>query len=243
MKNKYFLFFVILFLFSFESCESEEESEDINSFTGTWVRLPGPSGDRTDIAIGGIAGEPENRVYMCEKKGSLTPGFFKGYLIGSSIVWDPVYKIPVSHDLSIEGSELVLNCSSFCDPTYYKRGTWSGFCGPLKNTVTKIAVGANSKEIGDKGVKSITIEGVSCPITILNSTVTSPDCSSYSYITTSSFTSMASYYTVKISFIVADVNGGYSRTDESVIYKSDLNNECNTFKVVELGGKLALSKI
>src|SRR5688572_9259752 len=84
-----------------ELSSTDEESPEIE---GVWVRLPGPSGDRTELAIGGIDGEPVNRVYMCEKKGSTAAGFYKGILTTDNIIiWDD--NLPDTH-LRITGSQL-----------------------------------------------------------------------------------------------------------------------------------------
>jgi hypothetical protein len=118
---------LILISITLNSCEKNDAKSAIE---GTWVRLPGPSGDRTDLAIGGIPGEPSNRVYMCEKKGSNTAGFYKGTYSSNTIVWDAVYNLP-NFSVKIVDNELELDCN-VCLPTKYQKGTWSGECGPLQ---------------------------------------------------------------------------------------------------------------
>lgn len=59
-----FLFLIITVLFI--SCDigdsgSEELEDETNDLYGVWVRTNGPSGDETEIAIGGISGEPEKQ--------------------------------------------------------------------------------------------------------------------------------------------------------------------------------------
>ena len=129
--------------FIFSGCEPAEDMPspgggggNTSEYTGVWVRLPGPSGDRTDLAIGNIPGEPSTRVYMCEKKGSLTPGFFKGHISGSTITFDAQYGLP-TYTVSIDGGELLLKgniSSSIATP--YTKGSWGGDCGPLQGPGT-----------------------------------------------------------------------------------------------------------
>jgi hypothetical protein len=131
-------FFSILFTFS---CKKDELATTPavtgnggggSSFYGIWNRIVQSSGDRTDIAIGGITGEPANRVYMCELTGSTAAGFYKGTLNGNTIVWDSQYGIP-NFVLTIVGSNMELNvpsCST-CITTTYVSGSWSGQCVPL----------------------------------------------------------------------------------------------------------------
>ncbi|MBK6381424.1 MAG: hypothetical protein IPF72_17810 [Chitinophagaceae bacterium] len=113
---------------------------------GTWVRLPGPSGDRTDLAIGGIANEPANRVYMCEKRGSTAAGFYKGTYSNGVITWDSQYNFP-DYTATVDGSQLVIDCN-VCLPTYYDVGSWSGECGPLENTSKKLLLALENSAYG-----------------------------------------------------------------------------------------------
>lgn len=123
-----FMFIAALFI----SCEGDED-EDVtgggSDIEGVWVRLPGPSGDRTEIAVGGIDGESSDRVYMCEKKGSTAAGFYKGTLNGNVVTWDSSHNLPDAH-LSRVGGELELDYPDceVCLPTRYKSGSWSGEC-------------------------------------------------------------------------------------------------------------------
>lgn len=149
MLRKY-LFLLLVSFTSLAGCEVEEDDYPSpsggsgggngggngggSSYKGTWVRLPGPSGDRTDLAIGNIPGEPSSRVYMCEKKGSTAAGFYKGTISGSTIEWDAVHNLP-EFTVSMDGSELILDCGP-CLPTPYKSGAWSGECGPLEGGST-----------------------------------------------------------------------------------------------------------
>src|SRR6185436_12122936 len=134
------------------SCDLGLSPEEENlPIEGVWVRIIGASGDKTELAIGGIDGEPANRVYMCELKGSTAAGLYKGILTSdNTIIWDNP-NLPKTY-VSIKGSELEFDykcCNAL--PTYYKPGKWTAECGPLKNTEIKLAVGLNVNEVG--GVK------------------------------------------------------------------------------------------
>ena len=130
-----FMFFAVLMV----SCEDDSDEDTNNnnnggSFAGVWTRLPGPSGDRTDLAIGGIDGESSDRVYMCEKKGSTAAGLYKGYIDGSYITWDSEYGLPDTYLEIVNGSlEFSYPDCSFCLVTEYESGSWGGDCGPLEN--------------------------------------------------------------------------------------------------------------
>ena len=125
--------------FFFAGCKKETESDNGNSssLSGIWVRTTGASGDETNIAIGGISGEPSNRVYMCEWRGAV--GLYKGYISGNTITWDSQYSLP---DASVRkvGSQLEFYYPSVSGslPTNYNSGSWSSRCGELKNTPKNI---------------------------------------------------------------------------------------------------------
>ena len=130
--------FLFIISFCFLGCEKESDSNNSNnSLSGVWVRTDGPSGDETDIAIGNITGEPENRVYMCESQGSV--GLYKGYINGNTITWDSEYGLP---DASVKkvGSQLEFYYPSvsFSVPTLYDSGSWSNNCGELEDTPKNI---------------------------------------------------------------------------------------------------------
>ncbi len=102
-----------------------------SSFSGVWVRTLGASGDETDIAIGGISGEPSNRVYMCEYKGSV--GLYKGTISGSTITWDE--GLPDASVRMVDDQlEFYYPSVSYSLPTLYDRGSWSGHCGSLSSS-------------------------------------------------------------------------------------------------------------
>lgn len=106
--------------------------DDSSPYEGVWVRQPGASGDRTDLAIGNISGEPDNRVYMCEKRGSTAAGFYKGTIDGSTITFDSKYNLP-TYSVWMEDGELMLKGDvSYSIATPYRSGSWSGECGPLQ---------------------------------------------------------------------------------------------------------------
>lgn len=118
------------------SCEDDSDENTGggggNSVYGTWVRVLGASGDRTDLAIGDIDGEPENRVYMCEKRGSTAAGFYKGYIDGHYITWDSQYGLPDTFVEVVNGTlEFSYPDCDVCLVTDYVRGSWDGECGDL----------------------------------------------------------------------------------------------------------------
>lgn len=119
------------------SCEDDSDEDTNNnnnggSFGGVWTRLPGPSGDRTDLAIGGIDGESSDRVYMCEKKGSTAAGLYKGYIDGNIITWDSEYGLPYTYVEIVDGIlEFSYPECDVCLVTDYKKGSWGGDCGEL----------------------------------------------------------------------------------------------------------------
>jgi hypothetical protein len=132
---------IVCFMFTallFSSCEDDSDEGTNNnnnsSLKGVWTRLPGPSGDRTDLAIGGIEGESSERVYMCEKQGSTAAGLYKGYIDGHYITWDAEYGLPDTY-IEIVGGKLEFSYPdcSFCLVTDYERGSWGGDCGLLQN--------------------------------------------------------------------------------------------------------------
>ncbi|WP_310008366.1 hypothetical protein [Flavobacterium granuli] len=133
-------------------------STETSIYGGVWVRLLGPSGDETDIAIGGIKGEAPDRVYMCEKKGSV--GLYKGTISGDVIVWDSEHGLPNSQ-VKLVGNELELSYPSvsWSIPTMYAKGSWSGGCVPLEISV---GTGTDNGQVlfwteTDLGVGSITV--------------------------------------------------------------------------------------
>jgi len=145
-----------------------------SSVTGTWVRLPGPSGDRTDVAIGVIKNEPTNRVYMCEKKGSTAAGLYKGTITNNVVKWDAQYGLPDAEFTLSSGRLVVQYKVSGSLATPYDKGAWSGECGPLENVPpTKVAVVLPA---GLTGIVGITIDGKSVPYTSLAAGATAPDC-------------------------------------------------------------------
>lgn len=211
------------------ACEKTDTGGNLDVM-GTWVRLPGPSGDRTDLAIGGITNEPANRVYMCEKRGSTAAGFYKGTYSNGLITWDSQYNFP-TYTATIQGSQLVIDCN-VCIPTYYEVGSWSGECGPLENTSKKIAVGVDYSAFPGLNFNSVTIENISCPLTTLNNVVTAPSCSGNLYMNSPASSANPNYYTYRITYSGTGVNGPYTRVDGGIIYKSDLGFTCNKYKII-----------
>jgi hypothetical protein len=234
-KHLYVLFtYLLLGSLGLWACDKTDDAKP-GGISGTWQRLPGPSGDVTDIAIGGITGEPENRVYMCEHRGSATPGLFKGTIDGETITWDAVYGLPPA-TFTVDGDErtLAFPSISWSIPTNYKRGPWRGECGPLENAPKKIAVGLPVNMQGI--IVGASVEGIEVPLTLLTSTVTEPDCSSRSFIEAPATTANADYYTTKVRYAGQSVDGSYYvRVQDGVILKTELHDGCNLFKVDDNG--------
>jgi hypothetical protein len=119
-----------------------------SNFSGIWVRIIGQSGDQTNIAIGGISGEPSNRVYMCELKGSTSiPGLYKGTLVENVITWDATYGLPKTY-LRMVGSELEFDykCCGML-PTNYQKGAWAGECVSLSGSSGSSGDGSTTEEL------------------------------------------------------------------------------------------------
>jgi hypothetical protein len=230
-------FTLLAMMLVFNSCldfgnsEDEEETPEIEG--KVWVRVIGASGDKTELAIGGIDGEPANRVYMCELKGSTAAGLYKGILTSDNMIdWDD--NIPNTY-LRIKGSELEFDyrcCGAL--PTYYKQGVWTGECGPLKNTTIQLAVGLNNSEMGDVTIKGVSVDGKAVPLTLLNSVTTAPDCSSNSFLTLPKPTKSnqnGGYYTVSVTYSAVGISGPYTATDSETWYEYYFKTGCNKYKV------------
>ncbi|MFA6404124.1 MAG: hypothetical protein WCX31_21240 [Salinivirgaceae bacterium] len=220
----------------FFSCSKDEDNGgDEGSLNGVWVRIEGASGDETDIAIGNIPGEPENRVYMCEYVGNV--GLYKGYLNGNTITWDNNYGLP---DASVKrvGAQLEFSYPSvsWSIPTLYNSGQWSSHCGSLENSSIKLAVGLNNSLNSWATINSVSIDGHSVPLTLLNSGTTMPDCDSpNSYLTLpepAQSDNNGGYYLVKVTFTAEGVSGWYTETHTTTHNKSSFNtNSCNIYQV------------
>lgn len=138
VQHSFSLFILIGILFlSITSCEKTIDEDSGNAsgtnYKGTWVRILGSSGDETDLAIGNIPGESENRVYMCEWKGAV--GLYKGYITGNTIKWDASYGLPDA-EVGLKDGKLsfVYPSVSYSIKTYYDKGSWSAHCGSLGNS-------------------------------------------------------------------------------------------------------------
>lgn len=241
MKKYYLLLSFSLLAFLINSCDiipdpTQDSSPSETSIEGTWVRLIGASGDRTDLAIGGIEGEPENRVYMCEKRGSTAAGFYKGYLNGDMITWDEQYNLPDTY-LQIVGPELEFDyrcCGAV--PTYYERGDWSGECGPLENTSIILAVGLDNRDFYETTIRSVTIDGISVPLAVLNETTTEPDCEGYEAITlpapAQTGDSGSGYYMVEITYSYQGADTQWhTEVSRKAWYKHYFDVGCNKYKI------------
>jgi hypothetical protein len=210
-----------------------QEDDGPTSFYGTWVRYPGPSGDRTDLAIGGIIDEPDDRVYMCEKVGSTAAGLYKGTLYGDVIVWDDQHGLPDTY-IQIVDSELEFDykcCGAV--PTYYGQGDWSGECGPLENTSAYLAVGLDNSDFPWATINSVTIDHVNVPLTTLNANTTEPNCDTKSILLGQPLQS--TLYYVRVTFTAEGLNGWYTQTDTKAWGVGSFVKGCNKFKVENRG--------
>lgn len=211
---------------------------------GVWQRFNSPNGYQTDLAIGNIPGEPANRVYMCEHPGSPSAGLYKGYINGEIITWDAVHGIPDAKFYERDGvMRLWFTVGPEDDAGRYKKGTWTNTCGPLGGggvTNPKIAVGLDPAELtGSIAIVSVTIEGKVCPITQLSASMPAPDCINGKYITAPT-SSDPVYLKVKITYSGNGINGPYTKTDESVLLKSELISSCNRYKITAPAGRWLL---
>ncbi|HYP70509.1 MAG TPA: hypothetical protein VEP93_06455, partial [Variovorax sp.] len=199
---------------------------------------PGPSGDRTEIAIGGIKNEPANRVYMCEKKGSTAAGFYKGTISSNNVVkWDAVHGLPDTY-FSLSSGRLIFDYRiNGSLPTDYEKGSWSGECGPLENVPpTKVAVVLPS---GLTTITGVSIDGKSVPLISLAAGAPRPDCSNANTTFTlpraSKSNSNGAYYTVLVSDRTqsVDAGGAYKTTTyETAFYSNYFTaGACNTYQV------------
>lgn len=102
-------------------------------FEGEWNRYGHPQGYDTDLKVGGIPGEPANRVYMCTLPPTPAPGLYKGTLQadGATIRWDAGHNVP-DYVMQSTGT----NTMVFFVPVVnaeggrYRRGNWRpGSCG------------------------------------------------------------------------------------------------------------------
>lgn len=212
---------------------------------GVWQRFNSPKGYQTDLAIGNIPGEAANRVYMCEHPGSPSAGLYKGYINGEIITWDAVHGIPDAKFYERDGvMRLWFTVGPEDEAGRYKKGAWTNTCGTLgagTNVNAKIAVGVDPADlISGTSIVSVQIEGKLCPITQLSSSLTAPDCINSKFINAPS-SSDPVHLKVKITFGGNGLNGPYTKTDESVILKSELISSCNRYKVVAPAGRYALA--
>ena len=229
------------------SCEKTEENNSISSDPkGVWQRFGSPNGYQTDLAVGGITGEPSNRVYMCEHPGSPSAGLYKGYISGNIITWDAVHGLP-NAEFKPVGNEMTLyfGVGLVSDAGKYKKGIWTNTCAPIQYITHNIAVGFNPNDpyLSNVNTIELTINKIICPFTLLNSTVTSPDCSSSNSFITVNESQMngSGYHSVLITY----TSGGISHTESSGILNSELTNQCNKYKFVRNGptGNIYLIKM
>jgi len=154
--------------------EDEDEITTTAELGVVWNRYGSEYGYETDIAIGGIAGEPDNRVYMCEKPGSPSAGLYKGYIEGNIITWDDVYNLPQT-ELEISDDEMnfyyLLATRNFAGS--YKKGEWTDECdlemenGKLVNDARSIVVIYDPAELGGIPILSLKLDNVNLPLRVL----------------------------------------------------------------------------
>lgn len=99
---------------------------------GRWERYGSPNGYKTDLAIGNIPGQPDNRVYMCEHPGSPSKGLYKGTITGNTITWDAVYGLPSAEFAKDKNGgnyyRLWFSVAAYADAGKYNVGTWTNTC-------------------------------------------------------------------------------------------------------------------
>lgn len=209
------------------------------STEGVWLRYNSPNGYNTDLAIGGIPGEPANRVYMCEHPGSPSAGLYKGTISGEVITWDAVHGLPNAKFYERDGvMRLWFTVGPEDEAGRYKKGAWTNTCSMTASTGKKIAVGFNKSENQDVNlsINSIKIENVNCPITMLSASVPAPECTSGKFITPPTSSANPDYYMVSITYSSLDLNSQpYTKTEQSIIYKTHLIDGCNKFKADNSG--------
>lgn len=203
-----------------------------------WERVLGASGNRTELAIGGITNEPDNRVYACEKRGSSVAGLYKGTISNNVVKWDAVYGMPDTR-LTISGNKLVWEYIDVAGslPTTYERGHWSGECGPLEAVPpTKLVVVVPADA---SAITGVTLDGQNVPLTRLTNGAPRPDCST----STSTLTlqpparsnSTGKYYTLLVNSRFESVDaGGHMQnfTHETTWYEWYFKpGVCNVFTV------------
>ena len=192
-----------------------------------WQRYNSPKGYNTDLAIGGIAGEPANRVYMCEHPGSPTAGLYKGYINGETITWDAVHGLPSAKFYERNGvMRLWFSVGPEDDAGMYKKGTWTNTCGKLENSVKKVLIVFKPEEHSSISVSSVKIEGINYAINYYSNNSSIPNCETGKTFLVPSSSSNQDYYKVSITYGGEGVNGFYTKTEESILMKSDLNGSC-----------------
>lgn len=203
--------------------------------SGIWKRIESPKGYQTDLAVGGIPGEPANRVYMCEHPGSPSAGLYKGTISGETITWDAVHGLPTAKFYERDGfMRLWFSVAPEDEAGKYVKGVWTNTCGPLENSGKKIIVGFRIDEHPNFTIKSVTIDTSNCPIIQLSASMPVPDCVSGNFVY-SPFSNSNSL-NVNITYSSIDMNGQpYTKTELSSLHRSQLASGCNKFKVDNSG--------
>lgn len=214
---------LLIITISFAGCEKESDNDGNSSLAGIWVRTQGASGDETNIAIGGISGEPEDRVYMCEIKGNV--GLYKGYIDGNIITWDSEYGLP-NASARMVGSQLEFYYPSlsFSLPTLYDSGSWSNNCGELNNTPKNIYYSwTTSSNCPLPAGNTLTFKYPNLPSNLSKDQVYGPVASgTIEIILDNGFNDPISYYNN-----LSEPPAGYKRIYTHIIFSySDILNRC-----------------
>jgi hypothetical protein len=208
---------------------------------GVWNRFGSQFGYETDVAFGGIAGEPANRVYMCELPGSPSAGLYKGTLSDDKriITWDAQYGLP-EYEVTFtrNGAEMdffVLDGGQKAGQ--YEKGQWTGNCdlemasGQLVSTARTAVVVKTSM---GGGATSVRINGTSFPMR-----TETTECSAANAITIPKPTRDDGIIPVSISYSGVGVSGPYSGTAGSSLQYYNLVRGCNKLWVYEGCGAAA----
>jgi hypothetical protein len=195
--------------------------------TGIWNRVESQFGYETDVAYGGIKGQPADRVYMCEWN-SPSAGLYKGTLVDNSLIqWDSEYRLPDYEVVFLGGGRMTFVPQTGSNELLGKfaHGQWrTGSCdlefkdGELVDTSRYAYVYAPT--LHGVRLNSVTIGGVRMPIT-------STDASGCSLAVKLPFTQGLYQLPMEFSYSGEGVNGPYTRTEQSAISKDSLVEGCN----------------
>jgi len=212
------------------SCEKEDLSPTNGSSTtsgssqmqGTWARNDGQAS--TYLKIDGT-------VAITCNNGTATTGTFNSAVPSVTFVVSGstyVFKMSMQDDKLILGVPNNSTNPNHVPTEYIKSSTW-----PCGSSGKKIAVGLNPNDNDLIGmtISYVMIENIYIPMQLLNSGVTSPDCSSPTgYINTPASSNGIGYY-INVKYSFEGFLGTEYATDITSIHNSQLGAECNKFKV------------